>query len=346
MTGEPYSGHRTAAGRIRLAHGAGGRLARQLLDEVVLPAFRNPLLDNRHDGAVFPIGAGTVAFTTDSYVADPIFFPGGDIGKLAVFGAVNDLAMCGARPLALSVAFILEEGFEIADLARVCASIRTAADDARVGIATGDTKVVERGAAAGLFINTSAIGAVKAEAAIEPAAVRPGDVAILSGDIARHGTAMLAAREQLELDDTLVSDAASIWEPVYRLIELGVDVRCLRDLTRGGLAAPLNEIAEAAGVGLRLREQAIAVLPAVRRACERFGLDPYDVACAGRFVAFVPEAETARALEVLRAYEVSSGAAVVGVATAADRGLALVERPDGTVRALDVLGGDGQHRLY
>jgi hydrogenase expression/formation protein HypE len=293
--------------RVLLAHGGGGRLTKRLIETVFLPAFANPLLLTRHDGAVFPLpppapkGAAParLAFTTDGYVVRPLFFPGGDIGTLAVNGTVNDLAMCGARPLYLSAAFILEEGFPLRDVERIAASMQRAARDAGVDLITGDTKVVERSKADGVFVTTAGVGILEHALAIGPAEVRPGDAILLSGDIGRHGIAIMAAREDLRFETTVSSDCAPLAKPVLALLEAGLEIHCLRDLTRGGLAAALVEIAEASSTRLALDEGAIAVEGAVAAACEVLGLDPLHVANEGRFVAFLPEAAAARALEIL-----------------------------------------------
>ncbi|MBP1635754.1 MAG: Hydrogenase maturation protein, carbamoyl dehydratase HypE, partial [Acidobacteria bacterium] len=287
--------------RVTLAHGGGGRLMHALLDSVFLSTFENPLPDADHDAAVFSLAGrpGRLAFTTDSYVVRPLFFPGGDIGALAVNGTVNDLAMAGARPRFLSAGFIVEEGLEVATLERVARSMQAAASRAEVHIVTGDTKVVERGKADGLYLNTAGVGVVEHDLRIAPAAVRPGDVVIVSGDLGRHGMAVMAEREGLSFEAAIESDCAPLAAPVLALIEAGLTPHCLRDLTRGGLASALNEIASAAGVGIVVDEQAIRVRPEVRGACEMLGLDPLYVANEGRFAAFLPAEQGERALEVL-----------------------------------------------
>jgi hydrogenase expression/formation protein HypE len=291
--------------RILLAHGGGGRLTRRLIETVFLPAFANPLLLTRHDGAVFSLPSPTaaapqrLAFTTDGYVVRPPFFPGGDIGTLAVNGTVNDLAMCGARPLYLSAAFILEEGFPLADVTRIAASMQGAAREAGVTLVTGDTKVVERGKADGVFVTTAGVGIVEHTLTIGPAEVRAGDAVVLSGDIGRHGVAIMAAREDLRFETTVSSDCASLAKPVLALLEEGLEIHCLRDLTRGGLAAALVEIAEASSSRVAVEEDAIAIDDAVGAACELLGLDPLHVANEGRFVAFLPEPSVDRALAAL-----------------------------------------------
>jgi hydrogenase expression/formation protein HypE len=263
----------STADTVQLAHGGGGRATAQLLDGVFRPAFANPMLAHRHDGAAFEL-TGRCAFTTDSFVVKPLFFPGGDIGKLAVYGTVNDLVMCGARPLYLSAGFILEEGLRLDTLRRVVASMREAAVRAGVQVVTGDVKVVDRGMADGIFINTAGVGHVVAPIPIEPQSVLPGDVVILSSDIGRHGVAVMAARHGFGFESAIESDCAPLITPALALVEAGVELHCLRDLTRGGLASALVEIAEAAGLAIGLKEEAVPVRDDVRSACEVLGLDP------------------------------------------------------------------------
>ncbi len=332
-------------GQVLMAHGGGGRLMHQLLEQVFLPAFANPWLAVGHDASVIQAGAARVAFTTDSYVVQPLFFPGGSIGTLAVNGTVNDLAMAGACPLGLSAGFIIEEGLPIETLERVVASMQAAAREAGVAIVTGDTKVVDRGKGDGVFINTSGIGLVEHAFAILPASVRPGDVVVLSGDIGRHGMAIMAAREGLRFESSIESDCAPLWEPVRDLLASGVEVHCLRDLTRGGLTSALNEIAGGAGVGITIDERKVPVREDVRGACEILGFDPMYVANEGRFVAFVPDAHAARAVDVLRRHPVSAGAGIVGDVRAESAGLVLVRSLLGSTRVLDMLSGEQLPRI-
>jgi hydrogenase expression/formation protein HypE len=332
-------------GQVLLAHGGGGRLMHELLERVFLPAFGNPSLDTRHDAAVLQAGGARVAFTTDSYVVHPLFFPGGSIGTLAVYGTVNDLAMAGARPLALSAAFIIEEGLGVETLERVVASMRDAARAAGVPIVTGDTKVVDRGKGDGLFINTAGLGLVEHGLHVAPASVRPGDAVILSGDIGRHGMAIMAVRENLAFESAIESDCAPVAAPVLDLVSSGVDVHCLRDLTRGGLASALNEIAAGARVGVTVDERKVAVREDVRGACEILGFDPMYVANEGRFVAFVPEADAARTVEVLRRHPVSGGAGVIGRVTGGPAGHVVVRTALGATRVLDMLSGEQLPRI-
>jgi hydrogenase expression/formation protein HypE len=332
----------TDSGRILLAHGGGGRLMHALLEQLVLPAFRNPLLDQRHDGAVFEV-PGRIAFTTDSYVVKPVFFPGGDIGSLAVHGTMNDLAMCGARPLCLSAAFILEEGFAVDDLRRITDSMRTAAGNVPIG--TGDTKVVDRGKGDGIYITTAGIGAIEHALPIGPMSVRPRDAVLVSGDLGRHGIAVLAHREGLAFETTIESDTAPLWDAVSKLLRAGLTIHCLRDLTRGGLASALNEIAVAAGVSIAMNEADIPVTDGVQGACEILGLDPLYVANEGRFVCFVPEAEAGRALAVLHSSAVAQGAVIAGRVAEGVAGRVTVKSRIGTTRILDMLSGEQLPRI-
>jgi hydrogenase expression/formation protein HypE len=324
---------------IVLAHGDGGALTHQLIEQIMLPAFSNPLLDARHDGAVVEINGTRLAFTTDSYVVRPCFFPGGDIGTLAVNGTVNDLAMCGARPLYLSAALILEEGFPMADLQKVVASMQAAAAEAGVTFVTGDTKVVDKGSGDGIFVNTAGIGVLETAARIGPDAVRPGDVVILSGDIGRHGMAVMSAREGLEFEHPIESDTAALHAAVLSLIEAGIDVHCLRDPTRGGLATSLVEIAEAAGVEVNIDEAAVPVSEKVRGACEILGFDPLYVANEGRFIAFVPATQQKSALQILTAIASCRDACVIGTVSAAASGIVTSKTAIGGQRVLDMLTG-------
>jgi hydrogenase expression/formation protein HypE len=331
--------------KVLLAHGGGGRLTQQLLDKIFLPSFDNPLLDQKHDGALLDVAGHKVAFTTDSFVVHPLFFPGGDIGALAVNGTVNDLAMCGARPMWLSAGFILEEGLPMETLWRVAQSMRQAATAAGVMLVTGDTKVVDRGKGDGLFVNTAGIGKVEHNKAVGPAQVQPGDAVLISGDLGRHGMAIMSVREGLEFESTIESDCGPLHAPVLALLDSGVEVHCLRDLTRGGLASALNEIATAARVQVDVDEIAIPVQEQVRGACEILGLDPLYVANEGRFVAFVAEHDAERTLAVLRQHEVSQGAVRVGRVVAAERGLVTIKSRIGASRILDLLTGEQLPRI-
>ncbi|HEX3990115.1 MAG TPA: hydrogenase expression/formation protein HypE [Acetobacteraceae bacterium] len=329
---------------IEIAHGGGGLLMHRLIDGIIRPGFGLSGDGGAHDGAVFKIGSGRLAFTTDSYVVRPLFFPGGDIGSLAVNGTVNDLAMCGAQPLYLSVGLILEEGLPIAHLQRIVASMRQAADATGVRLVTGDTKVVERGKGDGIYINTAGVGLVRSGIVLEPARVRPGDAVLLSGDIGRHGIAVMAAREGFGFEGDIASDCAPLSATVMRLIDAGIELRCLRDPTRGGLATTLVEIAQAGGVVIRIDESSIAISDPVRGACELLGLDPLYVANEGRFVAFVPQHEASTALAVLRGGPGGDGAAIIGRVEATGRTV-LLDGLIGGTRALDMLSGEQLPRI-
>jgi hydrogenase expression/formation protein HypE len=331
--------------QVQMAHGGGGTLMRDLIERVFIPNFRNPLLEGRHDGAVFQVGAEKLAFTTDSYVVRPLFFPGGDIGSLAVNGTVNDLAMCGARPLYLSTGFIIEEGLPMETLERVAQSMRAAAAAAGVQIVTGDTKVVDRGKGDGLYINTAGVGRVEHKLDISPASVRAGDAVLLSGDIGRHGMAIMAAREGLAFESTIQSDCAPLVSPVMKLLEAGVAVRCLRDATRGGVASALVEIAEAARVKIQIEEASIGVTDEVRGACEILGLDPLYVANEGRFVAFVRAEDAERTLAILRAEPVSAEATVIGCVMEPGHGFVTLKSRIGASRVVDLLSGEQLPRI-
>jgi hydrogenase expression/formation protein HypE len=331
---------------VQMAHGGGGKLSQQLIEGLVVPSFDNPSLAMLHDGAVLAVGSARLAFTTDSYVVRPLFFPGGDIGQLAVHGTVNDLAMCGARPLALSCGFILEEGLPMATLARVVESMRAAAKAAGVSIVTGDTKVVDRGKGDGIYINTAGIGLVAEGIEIDPRQARPGDAVILSGRVADHGIAILSVREGLEFESPIESDSAALHELVAELLaRLGADVHVLRDPTRGGVASATNEIAAKARVGIRLDEPSIPVAEPVRGACELLGLDPLYVANEGKLIAIVAREAAESALEVLRAHPLGAEAAIIGEVVAERPGLVTVRSSIGGSRILDLLTGEQLPRI-
>jgi hydrogenase expression/formation protein HypE len=314
----------------------------RLIEQVFRPAFAN-LFDLRHDGAI--IGSGKLAFTTDSYVVRPLFFPGGDIGILAVNGTVNDLAMCGARPLVLSAGFILEEGLPMETLESIVESMRQAAEAARVQVVTGDTKVVDRGKGDGLYVNTSGIGLVEHPLTIAPKSVRVGDAIILSGDLGRHGISIMAVREGLDFETTIQSDCAPLAEPVLSLLEGGIEVHCLRDLTRGGLASALVEIAEAARVHIHIEENSIQVVEEVRGACEILGLDALYVANEGRFVAFLPANQVENALALLRRHPLTAQASLIGKVRADSKSLVTMTGSLGTSRVIDMLSGEQLPRI-
>ena len=330
---------------VQLAHGGGGRLMNQLIERMFGATFRNPALDARHDGALLEMAGNRLAFTTDSFVVKPRFFPGGDIGSLAVHGTVNDLAMCGARPLYLSAGFVLEEGLPMEELWRIVQSMQAAAAEAGVQIVTGDTKVVDRGKGDGIYINTSGIGVVEAGRTIDPSQVQPGDVVLVSGDIGRHGIAIMAVREGLEFETVIESDSACVARLVMELLDAGVAVHCLRDMTRGGMASSLVEIAGTSGRRVHIDETAIPVRQDVRGACEILGLDPLYVANEGRFVAFVAPADGERALAILRAHPLGQGAALVGRVGEQSDGLVTMRSAIGATRIVDLLSGEQLPRI-
>ncbi|MGK2942696.1 MAG: hydrogenase expression/formation protein HypE [Immundisolibacter sp.] len=332
---------------VLLAHGGGGRLMHQLLDTLILPTLGMDGGRSLHDAALLDelcsdAPPGRLAFTTDSYVVRPLFFPGGDIGTLAVCGTVNDLAMAGAQPRALSVSLILEEGLPMDTLWRVLLSLRQSADAIGVRIVTGDTKVVERGRGDGLYLNTAGVGVAPAGVDICPGRVRTGDAVLVSGDLGRHGIAVMAQREGIAFETVIESDCAALAGTVTALLEAGIEVHCLRDLTRGGLASALVEIARAAGVDLHVDEAAVPVSTAVAAACELLGFDPLHVACEGRLVAFVPAAQAQLAHQVLRRCPGGGQAALIGSVSAAGgkAGRVTLRGPYGIDRPLDLPAGE------
>lgn len=334
-----------APATVTLAHGGGGRVMHDLLEKLILPAFQNEPLSARHDGAVLNLDGRRVAFTTDSYVVTPHVFPGGDLGSLAVHGTINDLAMCGARPLALSAALILEEGFPLKALRELIQSMSAAAAAADVPIVTGDTKVVHHGNADGAFINTAGLGIIEHELTLLPSGIRDGDAVIVSGDLGRHGIAVMSAREGLRFETSITSDSAPLWTVVRDLLDAGIELHCLRDLTRGGLASALVEIAEAARLSIRVDEAHIPVLDAVQGACELLGLDPLYVACEGRFIAFLDYVHAARAVDIMRAHPVAEGACVIGAVAAERPGHVVGTTSLGTSRLIDMFSGEQLPRI-
>jgi len=330
---------------VLMAHGGGGRLMQQLIGKMIAPAFSDTPLALQHDASTFEVPAGRMAFTTDSFVVRPLFFPGGNIGSLAVHGTVNDLAMAGARPLYLSAAFIIEEGLPMEALWKIVMSMKQAARACGVRIITGDTKVVDKGKGDGMFINTAGVGVVESTHPISPAQVRSGDVVLVNGDIGRHGMAVMAVREGLEFESAIESDSAPVSGVVLKLLQAGIQVHCLRDLTRGGLTSVLNEIAEAAGLAIAVEETLIPVREDVRAACEILGLDPLGVACEGRFAAFVPESDAERALQIMRADTVGAGACRIGRVTDQRKPRVLLKSSIGAQRILDVPSGEQLPRI-
>ncbi len=332
---------------VTLAHGGGGSLMRELIGRMFVAAFDNPLLRAQHDSAILTPTTSRVAFTTDSFVVNPLEFPGGDIGKLAVCGTVNDLAMSGAVPRWLTCGLILEEGLPMETLWRIVQSIAATARAAGVQIVTGDTKVVDRGKGDGVYINTAGVGEIPEGVDIGPHRVRPGDVILVNGDVGRHGIAIMAQRESLSFESEIESDCAPLSGSVAALLAAGIPVRCLRDLTRGGLASALVEIAEGAGLSLTIRENAVAVRDDVHGACEMLGLDPLYVANEGRFLAIVPADHADGALAILRQHGPADTApALVGeVGPPVVPGRVTLISRIGAPRALDLLSGEQLPRI-
>jgi hydrogenase expression/formation protein HypE len=330
---------------VQLAHGGGGTLTSRLIDTMFVPAFRNPHLDSLGDGAVFSVGDARLAFTTDSFVVKPVFFPGGDIGSLAVHGTVNDLAMCGAEPLHLSAGFILEEGFPMDDLERVVAGMAEASRSVGVSVVTGDTKVVDRGKGDGIYVNTSGVGRVRDGVTVGPGRAQVGDAVLVSGPVGDHGIAVMAAREGIDFETTLVSDSAPVVAPVAALLEAVPDTRVLRDPTRGGLATALGEVAVASRVGIRVEEAEIPVRDEVRGACELLGFDPLYVACEGRFLAVVPGERAEAALDAVRSQPGGEGARLIGRVVTEDPGRLVMRNRIGSHRLLERLSGEQLPRI-
>ncbi|HLX94336.1 MAG TPA: hydrogenase expression/formation protein HypE [Verrucomicrobiae bacterium] len=330
---------------VLLAHGGGGRLMHQLIGKMFLAVFRNPLLETQHDSTVVPWTGRKLAFTTDSYVVRPLFFPGGDIGSMAVHGTVNDLAMSGARPLYLSAAFIIEEGLPMEMLWKIACSMQQAAERCGVQIITGDTKVVDKGKGDGVFVNTAGIGIVEHDLQITPQNVQPGDAVLVSGDLGRHGMAIMAVREGLQFESAIESDSAPVHEIVRELLKAGIEIHCLRDLTRGGLASALNEIAEAARVRIEIVEKSVPVREDVHAACEMLGLDPLHVACEGRFVAFVAAADADRALSIMRGHALGAESAAIGRVAESSAPLVTLKSAIGASRILDMPSGEQLPRI-
>lgn len=337
----PISDHK----EIVLAHGSGGKMTHRLIEKMILPCFRNELLESLHDGAVFSINGAKLAFSTDSYVVKPIFFPGGDIGKLAIHGTVNDLAMCGARPLYLSAAFIIEEGFPMQDFWRVLRSMREAADTAGISLVTGDTKVVDRGKGDQIFINTSGVGMVMPGVDVRPSRAQVGDKIIVSGDIATHGMAIMSVREGLEFETQIASDTAPLNGLVESVLNASRNIHVLRDPTRGGVTSALSEIAEAAKVGIRLDEQSLPVSQEVRGACEILGLDPLYVANEGKLLAFVPNEDANKVLEAMRSDPYGTRAVIIGEVIDAHPGIITMKTHIGGTRVVDMLSGEQLPRI-
>jgi len=335
----------TARDHVSLGHGSGGKLSAELMRDVFLPAFRNATLERMDDQAVFAVNNGRMAFTTDSFVVKPLFFPGGDIGSLAVHGTVNDLAMGGAKPLFLSTAFIIEEGFSMEALRRIVDSLGRAAKECGVQIMTGDTKVVDKGSGDGVFINTTGLGVVTEGVYLSAGAAHPGDAVILSGSIGEHGIAILAEREGLEFDSPVQSDSAPLHGLVADMLEATHAIRCLRDPTRGGVSSSLNEIAAQSQVSILLDEQAILIREEVRGACEMLGLDPLYVANEGKLLAIVDSSVADELVAVMRRNPLGRDARRIGTVRGTDPGWVTMRTLLGTTRIVDMLAGDQLPRI-
>ncbi|MGB0008014.1 MAG: hydrogenase expression/formation protein HypE [Candidatus Sulfotelmatobacter sp.] len=330
---------------ILLGHGSGGKLSAELIRDLFLPAFQNPVLARLDDQAIVNVNGQRLAITTDSFVVKPLFFPGGDIGSLAVHGTVNDLAMGGATPLFLSAAFIIEEGFSMEELRRVVNSVQRAAAGAGVQIVTGDTKVVEKGKGDGLFINTTGIGLVPEGVELSANHARPGDKVLLSGSIGDHGIAILAQREGLEFETQIQSDSAALHTLVAEMLGVTHDIRCMRDPTRGGVSSTLNEIAQQARVGIELEESALPIHEQVRGACELLGLDPLYVANEGKLIAILAPQAAEAVLQAMRRHPLGAEAQIVGIVRKEHPGLVTMRTPLGTTRVVDMLTGDQLPRI-
>jgi hydrogenase expression/formation protein HypE len=330
---------------VLLGHGSGGKLSAELLRDIFLPAFHNPVLSRLNDQAIVSVNGSMIAVTTDSFVVQPLFFPGGDIGSLAVHGTVNDLAMGGAQPLFLTVAFIIEEGLAMDVLRRVVASLQRAAADAGVQVVTGDTKVVERGKGDGIFINTTGIGLVPEGIELSADRARPGDIVLLSGSIGDHGIAILAQREGLEFESTIESDSAALHTLTSEMLRASKAIRCMRDPTRGGLSSALNEIAAQSRVGIELEESAILVREEVKGACEMLGLDPLYVANEGKLIAIVDPGVADEVFSAMRTHPLGRQAQIIGKVIAKNAGLVTMRTSLGTTRIVDMLAGDQLPRI-
>jgi len=330
---------------VLLAHGGGGKLSQQLVQKMFLSQFQNEYLEPLHDGAIFSINGPRIAFSTDSYVVNPMFFPGGTIGELAVNGTVNDLAMCGAKPLYLSAAFILEEGLPMDDLWRVVLSMQEAAKNAGVMLVTGDTKVVDRGKGDRIFINTSGVGVVGDGIDLNPKHAKVGDKIIVSGHIAVHGIAIMSVREGLEFDTPIQSDTAPLNGLVESMLEVSAEIHVLRDPTRGGVASSLNEIASSSNVGVRIVEDAIPVTEEVRGACEILGFDPLYVANEGKLIAFVQSSDAEKVLSAMHSHPFGRNAVIIGEVVSDHPGIVMMKSSIGGNRVVDMISGEQLPRI-
>jgi len=331
--------------QVMLAHGGGGKISQQIIQKLFFTHFGNEYLNLAHDGAILPLNGSRVAFSTDSYVVQPIFFAGGNIGELAINGTVNDLACCGAKPLFISVGFILEEGLLIKDLEQIVQSMSIAAQNAGVKIVTGDTKVVEKGSCDKIFINTSGIGIIKEGIDISPINCRPGDVIIINGKIAEHGMAILSARKGLQFETGIKSDTAALNHMVEAILDNSREVHVLRDPTRGGLASSLNEIAQSSGVGLTIEEELIPVSEEVRGACELFGFDPLYVANEGKILVFAAKKEAEKILETMKMFDCGKEAALIGYVSEQHPGRVRLKTSIGSHRIVDMISGEQLPRI-
>ena len=334
-----------ARDKILLGHGSGGKLSAELIRDIFLPAFQNPVLARLDDQAIVNVNGQRLAMTTDSFVVKPLFFPGGDIGSLAVNGTINDLAMGGAKPMFLSAAFIIEEGFLIEDLRRIADSVRRAAAEAGVAVVTGDTKVVEKGKGDGLFINTTGIGAVSEGIYLSANRARPGDKVLLSGSIGEHGIAILAQREGLEFETRIESDSAALHTLVADMLGATHEIRCMRDPTRGGVSSTLNEIAGSSRVGIELEERCLPIHEEVRGACELLGLDPLYVANEGKLIAIVAPEAAQVVLQTMRRHPLGMDAQIIGTVKKEEPGMVTMRTQFGTTRVVDMLAGDQLPRI-
>ncbi len=330
---------------IVMAHGGGGRLMHQLIDGLLRPELDNPWLAQNHDAAVVQISGTQMAFTTDSYVVQPLFFPGGDIGKLAVCGTLNDLAVAGAEPLFLSCALILEEGFPITDLERIVRSIAQTAEAAGVAVVTGDTKVVDKGKGDGLYVNTAGVGTVQIQPPPNPNLIQAGDWVIVNGDIGRHGIAIMAEREGLGFENTIVSDCADLSALIKKLLDVDTEIHCMRDLTRGGLAGALLEISQTSGKSIELQESIIPIAAEIVGACEILGLDPLYVANEGRMVIIAPESSGPAVLDIMKNHVLGQTAVSIGRVLPGDSKQVTLRNSFGTNRVLTQLSGEQLPRI-
>ncbi len=331
--------------KILLDHGSGGKMSHQLITDMVLPIFDNPILAVLHDGAIFDIAKQRMAFSTDTYVVDPIFFPGGSIGKLAVNGTVNDLAMCGATPLYLSAGLIIEEGLSLTDLGKILQDMALAAEKANVKVVTGDTKVVPKGAVDKIFVNTSGIGLIPRQVDISSHRARPGDKVIISGSIADHGMTVLTQREGMIFDSPVISDTAPLNHMVTKMLAAHKDIHVLRDPTRGGVGAALNEIAGKSGVGIKIYEEKVPLKKEIAGICELLGFDPFYVANEGKLIAFVAPDYAEKVLAAIRADEFGQDACIIGEAIADNPGKVIMQTSIGGSRIVDMLTGEQLPRI-